>query len=121
LQEIFDVLVPKNGNVGDIIAGLIKKAQLEDEDQKGPIRVYETHNNKVYKMLPRDYTVMSITDFVGLVAERTPAEEIDTDPAYFINAYHFQGESNKSHGIPFRFHIEPVSQYRCNLNCFFVC
>lgn len=70
--------------------------------------MYETHNSKVYKELLRDYSVISITDYVNLIAERVPEEEINADPSHFINAFHFQGEPNKPHGIPFRFLIKPV-------------
>jgi ubiquitin carboxyl-terminal hydrolase 7 len=87
---------------------LIKKAKLDDENSKGPIRMYETHNNKVYKELLRDYGVVSINDYVGLIAERVPEEEINAHLGHFINAFHFQGEPNKPHGIPFRFLIKPV-------------
>jgi ubiquitin carboxyl-terminal hydrolase 7 len=111
------VLVPKNGNVADLIAGLVKKAQFEDESIKGPIRVYETHNNKVYKILPREHSVVSITDYVNLIAERIPDDEIDSDPEHVISAFHFQGEPNKPHGIPFRFHIKAV----CYVPLLFCC
>lgn len=97
--------------MADLIAGLIKKARLEDENSKGPIRMYETHNSKVYKELIRDYGVVSITDHFHLIAERIPEEEINANPAHFINAFHFQGEPNKPHGIPFRFLIKPVRPF----------
>jgi ubiquitin carboxyl-terminal hydrolase 7 len=103
------VLVPKNGNVSDLIAGLIKKANLEDEATKGPIRIYETYNSKVYKELPRDYGVVGITDYINIVAERMPEEDVDAEPGHFINAFHFQGEPNRPHNIPFRFLLKQVS------------
>jgi ubiquitin carboxyl-terminal hydrolase 7 len=103
------VLVPKNGNVADLIAGLVKKAQLDDEGSKGPIRIYETHNGKVYKELSREYGVVSITDHVNLIAERIPEEEINAVPGDFINVFHFQGEPNKPHSMPFRFLIKQVN------------
>lgn len=105
------MLVPKNGNVDDLIAGLIKKAQLDDEETKGPIRIYETHNSKIYKDLPREYTVVSITDYVNLIAERVPEEEIGADSGSLIDAFHFQGEPNKPHGIPFRFLIKEGEKF----------
>jgi len=109
-DETFDILVPKTGNVDDLIAGLIKKAQLSDEGE-GPIRLYETHSNKVYKELGRDYSVVAIMDYVNLVAERVPEEERTADPSHFIQAFHFQGEPSKSHGIPFRFLIKPDEKF----------
>jgi ubiquitin carboxyl-terminal hydrolase 7 len=94
--------------VADLIAGLIKKAKLEDESSKGLIRMYETHNSKVYKELLHDNGVISISDYTNLIAERIPEEEINANPGHFINAFHFQGEPNKPHSIPFRFLIKPV-------------
>ncbi|KFY35435.1 hypothetical protein V494_05891 [Pseudogymnoascus sp. VKM F-4513 (FW-928)] len=104
-EEIFDILVPKNGNVTDLISGLIKKAKLDDEETAGPIRVYGIHNNKVYKEMNSEYTVASISEYITLVAERIPEEDVDVDPRNFIQAFHFQGEPNKPHGIPFKFSI----------------
>jgi ubiquitin carboxyl-terminal hydrolase 7 len=95
--------------VTDLISGLIKKAQLDDEETEGPIRVYGIHNNKVYKEMNRDYSVASISDYITLVAERIPEEEVNVDPTHFIHAFHFQGEPNKPHGYPFKFYIKPVS------------
>jgi ubiquitin carboxyl-terminal hydrolase 7 len=102
-------LVPRNGNVSDVISGLIKKAQLDDEESKGPIRVYGVHNNKCHKELHREYSVVSISDYVTIVAERIPEEDIDASPAHFIWAFHFQGEPNKPHGYPFKFLLKEVS------------
>lgn len=101
-------MVPKNGNVGDLVTGLVRKAHLDEESSKGPIRVYETHNNRVYKELPREHGVIGITDYVSLFAERIPEEEINADPRDFISVFHFHGEPNKPHGIPFRFLIKQV-------------
>jgi ubiquitin carboxyl-terminal hydrolase 7 len=46
-----------------------------------------------------------------LVAERIPEEEIKAVPGDFINVFHFQGEPNKPHGVPFRFLIKQVNSY----------
>ncbi|KAH8654046.1 ubiquitin carboxyl-terminal hydrolase [Tricladium varicosporioides] len=104
-EEFFDVLVPKNGTVEDLITALVKKAQLEDEAKAGPIRVYEIHSNKIHKELPRTHTVVSITEYVQLVAERIPKEDIDATGTDYMQAFHFQNEPNKAHGIPFKFRI----------------
>jgi ubiquitin carboxyl-terminal hydrolase 7 len=104
------VLVPKNGNVEDLIAGIIKKGRLEDEATAGPIRVYEAHSNKIHKELVRDHPVLSITEFIQLIAERIPEEDLDASPTEWIYAFHFQNEPTKAHGIPFKFHIKEVSK-----------
>jgi ubiquitin carboxyl-terminal hydrolase 7 len=110
-QEQYDLLVPKSGNVSDIVADLIKKARLDDEAKAGPIRIYEVHNNKIYKELPRDHTVLSINDYVQLFAERIPEDDVlDPETVEFIHAFHFQNEPTKSHGVPFKFRLIKVSR-----------
>ncbi|RFU33440.1 hypothetical protein B7463_g2871, partial [Scytalidium lignicola] len=110
-EDVYDILVPKNGTVEDLVEGLIKKAQLEDESAKGPIRVYETHSSKIHRELSRETYVASITEYVTLIAERIPAEELAVDPRQTIQAFHFQGEPSKSHGTPFKFHIIPDEKF----------
>jgi ubiquitin carboxyl-terminal hydrolase 7 len=104
VQDAFDLLVPKNGNVGDIVTELIKKARIDDEAKSGPIAVYETHSHKIYKELSREYAVVSINDYVQLFAERIPAEDVGGD-VEMINAFHYDKEPSKSHGIPFSFRL----------------
>lgn len=108
MQELYEVLVPKNGNVDDLVAGLIKKASIDDEEKAGPIRVYEVHSNKIHKELPREHGVAGITDFIQVVAERIPKEDLQGGPNDFIYVFHFHNEPSKSHGIPFKFHIFEV-------------
>jgi ubiquitin carboxyl-terminal hydrolase 7 len=107
-QDILEVLVAKNGTVEDLITGIIKKGKLDDEATAGPIRIYESNSNKIYKELPRELAVLNITDYVQLVAERIPQEDLDATE--FISAFHFQSDPSKSHGIPFKFHIKEVSK-----------
>ncbi|KAA8574255.1 hypothetical protein MFRU_001g00100 [Monilinia fructicola] len=105
-DEQFDILVPKTGIVDDIVTSLIKKAQLEDEEKGGRIRVYEIHSNKIHKELPRGYPVKDITEFVNIMLERIPEEELaQPNGSQYIYAFHFQGEPNKVHSIPFKFLI----------------
>lgn len=92
----------------DLINGLLKKAGLEDEAEGGQIRVFEVSGHKVHKELPRDHNVQSITDYVQLMAERIPQEELDNDRNAFIHAFHYHQEPSKAHGVPFKFHIKPV-------------
>jgi len=110
-EDLFEVLVPKNGNVDDLITALVKKAQLDDEGTAGAIRIYEVHGSKVHKELPREHTVAGITDFVQLVAERVPQEDIEGAATEYIYAFHFQNEPSKAHGIPFRFHIKEGEKF----------
>lgn len=104
--ETFDLLVPKNGTVEDLINALVKKAQLEDEAKAGPIEIYEIHSNKIHRELSRDYQVISITDYTTMIAERVPEENLPEEAdGHLIQCFHFQGEPTKAHGIPFRFRV----------------
>lgn len=100
-EELVEVLVTKNGTIADVLAGLQKKANLSDEEVEN-IRVYEVHSGKVYKVLPKEYSVASLHEFFTLYAERIPDEEKDApDDAHFINAFHYDKEPNKTHNVPF--------------------
>ena len=91
---------------------LIKKAQLDDEATAGPIRLFEAHNNRIHRELSREFVISNMTDYVQLVAERPPTEDLNADASEFIYAFHFHQEPNKTHGIPFRFRLIEVSAIR---------
>jgi ubiquitin carboxyl-terminal hydrolase 7 len=109
-EEEIHLLVPKTGIVEDLVAALIKKAQLEDESKAGPIRVYEIHSNKISKEYPRTHTATSIGDNAHVIVERIPEEDLDAPGAELLHSFHYQNEPSKSHGIPFRFRIKEVSE-----------
>ncbi|KAM7196423.1 ubiquitin carboxyl-terminal hydrolase [Rhypophila sp. PSN 637] len=111
-EEQFDILVAKNGQVEDLIAGLIKKAKIPSEQEGGRLRIYETNSHKFFRELARDYPVISINDYTTVVAERIPEEELEaTESAQYISAFHFQGEPNRAHGMPFRFLIHENEKF----------
>ncbi|KAM7219944.1 ubiquitin carboxyl-terminal hydrolase [Rhypophila decipiens] len=111
-EEQFDILVAKNGQVEDLIAGLIKKAKIASEEEGGRLRIYETNSHKFFRELARDYPVISINDYTTVVAERIPEEELEaTESAQYISAFHFQGEPNRAHGMPFRFLIHEDEKF----------
>ena len=90
------------------MAVLIKKAGLEDEDKAGPIRVYEIHSSKIHRELAREGQVVGISEYVTVIAERTPEEDLQPGEGGFIQVVHFQSEPSKLHGIPFKFRVIPV-------------
>lgn len=108
VQDHFDLLVAKNGNVEDLIQVLIKKAGIPDETEGGRIRVYETSNHKFYRELPRDYPIISLNDYTNVIAERVPEDELNEEGHNFIQVFHFQTEPSRVHGVPFKFMLIEV-------------
>jgi len=109
-ETVYDILVPKVGNIDDLIQALIKKAGLDDEATAGPIRIMEVHSSKIHRESSRDQPVSQLNDYVVIYAERIPEEDLgpDVDPLNdFVQAYHFQGDPSKSHGVPFKFRMIP--------------
>lgn len=102
-EDQVDVLVSKAGTVEDLIVALVKKLAIPDEAEAGRIRVYETTSNKVYREPTRDSAVLNLSEYTAIYAERVPDEEADADENNFINAFHFQNEVNRTHGVPFKF------------------
>lgn len=98
----------KNGSIGDLLAELKKKANLDEEIVK-EIRVYSVQSGKIQKELPPSYPVSSVADFTQLFAERIPEDEHTVEEADRpIHAFHFDKEPHKVHGWPFKFFIKPV-------------
>ncbi|KAK4238732.1 hypothetical protein C8A03DRAFT_43589 [Achaetomium macrosporum] len=111
-EDQYDVLVPKNGQVEDLIDCLIKKAKIPSEEEAGPIRIYEISNHKFFRELDRNYPVISINDYTTVIAERIPTEEVGVqDQTHFISVFHFHGEPSRAHGIPFRFLLKEGEKF----------
>lgn len=109
LQDNYDILVTKSGNVDDLIQALVAKAKLPSEEEGGKIRIYEASNHKFFRELDRNYPVISINDYTNVIAERIPEEELDIgDSNALISVFHFQGEPSRAHGMPFRFLLKEV-------------
>ncbi|EON63096.1 hypothetical protein W97_02323 [Coniosporium apollinis CBS 100218] len=106
-QEPYDILVPKNGTMADVLDSLQKKANLSDETMQR-LRIYEAHGGKFYKELPPTFGVVSINEFVTIYVEKIPDEEVsrDEETEKLVSAYHFDRESNKPHNIPFLFLVK---------------
>lgn len=104
-----EVLVPRNGTVSDLLASLQKKANLDDEAMS-EMRICEAHSGKIYKELRDDNNVSTINEYATLYAERIPADEINMDESdRVINVFNFDKEPNRTHGVPFKFVLKPVS------------
>ena len=109
-QETYDIFVSKNGVVTDVIAALKPKVALEDCSAAN-VRLYEVHGSKIYKVLNPESTVASINEYVSLYAEKIPDDELHTiEKTTFINAFHFNKEPSRAHGVPFRFIVKQVSR-----------
>lgn len=101
-------MVPRDGTIADLVAGLQKKANLDDETIR-ETRVYETHGGKIYREFQADSKIAGINEFVSLYAERVPEEEANMqDGERTINAFNFDREVNRPHGVPFKFVMKPV-------------
>ena len=113
-EETLDVLAPKTGNVKDLIAVLQKKANFTSETAQN-VRVYEIYNGKVNREYKDETPLTQITEYSTLIAEAIPEEELnaeESDAAIFC--FHYDKEPNKTHGVPFKFIIKPVSAARNN-------
>lgn len=102
-----EVLVPRDGTIADVIAGVQKKANLEDN---ADIRVYESHGGKIYREFQPDSKIAGINEFVTLYAEKYPEEELSMQEGErTINVFNFDRDVSRPHGVPFKFVMKPVS------------
>lgn len=85
------------------------KANLNDETVRD-LRLLEVMGGKIKQELRGDYSVTNINEYSTLYAERIPAEELNKDDEdRIISAFNFDREANRTHGVPFKFVVKPVS------------
>lgn len=106
--------------MSDLLAGLQKKAGFDDETIRDA-RVYETHGGKIYREFQSDSKIAGLNEYVVLYAERTPEDELNMEEGErTINAFNFDREPSRPHGVPFKFVIKPVSATLSLLAALFV-
>ncbi|KAK5463058.1 ubiquitin-specific protease ubp15 [Exophiala xenobiotica] len=106
-QEPLEILVAKNGIIGDLVSGIARKLNLDEQTTRN-IRILEVHGGKIHKELIEDFNVVGVNEFTTLYAEKIPDEELNaSDDDRFIYCYHFDKEANKPHGVPFKFMLKP--------------
>jgi ubiquitin carboxyl-terminal hydrolase 7 len=106
---VVEVLVSRNGTVAELLSALQKKASLDDQ-VISEIRLFEAHSGKLYKELKEDTNVSAINEYSTLYAARAPAEELNMEGEdRLVSAFNFDREPNRTHGVPFKFVVKPVS------------
>lgn len=63
-------------------------------------------NHKFFREMTREYPVISINEYTGLVAERILPDEAEATDKDYITCFHFQNEPSRPHGVPFRFLLQ---------------
>jgi ubiquitin carboxyl-terminal hydrolase 7 len=106
-QEIVELLVPKLGNVADLLDVLQRKLNIPDEAMHN-IRLIESHQSKIYRELTTDLTLANINEFVTIYAEVIPDEEreANTETDRAVYAFHFDKEPARVHNVPFKFIVK---------------
>ncbi|KAL9102026.1 MAG: hypothetical protein Q9163_002781 [Psora crenata] len=111
-EDTFDILAPKMGTVKDLIAGVQKRAKLDDETAQN-IRIYEIYNGKVNREYRDETSLTQITEFSILIAEVIPEEERSAgENETAIYCFHYDKEPSKTHGIPFKFIVKPGELFK---------
>lgn len=99
----------RNGTVSELLDALQKKANLDDEVIR-EMRLFDVLGGKIRQEFYGDYSVTNIPENSTIYAEKIPEEELHMDSEdRVINAFNFNGEPSRTHGIPFKFVVKPVS------------
>lgn len=103
-------LLPKTSMVHDLSEHLSKQVQLTPTGT-GRIRVFEVaKDGRTQKEFTGSEMIGNIPDPVELFAEEIPREEVDAeDHDKVINIFHFTRDVARTHGVPFKFVVKPVS------------
>ncbi|KAF8522231.1 hypothetical protein BU17DRAFT_87330 [Hysterangium stoloniferum] len=100
-------LLPKTSLVSEVSEHLRKLVSLS-AGGTGRIRVFEiSKDGKTQKEYTHSEMIGNIPDPAELYAEEIPAEELEADDDdKVINAFHFQKEVSRTHGVPFKFVVK---------------
>jgi ubiquitin carboxyl-terminal hydrolase 7 len=119
-EESHEFLVPKQGQLLDLVDLLQEKAKIKPEDMQR-LRFFLSSQGKFQKDLDLNFSVAGLQDYTTLYAELAPLEELDLkDDERVAYAFHFYREPSKAHvnGVPFKFVVkagEPFSETRTRL------
>lgn len=110
----YEMPLPRTSTFVDVLSALQKRASLPDE-MMDEIRFYETHANKIYKILPPSHSVVALNEYMTVYAERIPEEELKEMDAEkgdrSVYCFHFEKEPSKSHGTPFVFLVKEGEKF----------
>ena len=112
-EAAYPFLLPKTSNIHDLAEQLAKKVTLAPEGT-GKIRIFEIiSNGKAQKEFTGAEMIGNIPEQVELFAEEIPHEELEADELdKTINVFHFSKDVTRTHGVPFKFVVRPVSAFR---------
>lgn len=109
-------LLPKTSNIHDLAEQLSKKVTLASNGT-GKIRIFEvSKDGKSQKEFTGAEMIGNIPDPVELYAEEVPREEMEADETdKIISVFHFSKDVTRTHGVPFKFVVKPVSLFFMHL------
>lgn len=105
-------LLPKTSNIHDLAEQLSKKVTLAPSGT-GKIRIFEiSKDGKTQKEFTGAEMIGNIPDPVELYAEEVPREELEAEETVkIISVFHFSKDVTRTHGVPFKFVVIPVSLF----------
>ncbi|KAL8822613.1 MAG: hypothetical protein Q9191_006654, partial [Dirinaria sp. TL-2023a] len=107
-EDTYDILVPKNGTIADLLRGLQRKGNMSDALIEH-VRIFEVQGCRIQREFVPEDSVALLMETITLYAEVCPEEETEAgDQDRAIYAFHFDKEVMRPHGIPFKFVLKPA-------------
>ncbi|KAI8922962.1 hypothetical protein BC831DRAFT_473479 [Entophlyctis helioformis] len=101
-QGPFDLLIPKQAHVSDLVVALANKVGYGADPSR--IRLLEVSNLRISRIFAKTDPVSIIGDYCGLIAEEICAEEMaKTADDVVVTVMHYFKEPHHPHGTPFTF------------------
>lgn len=111
-ESTHSFLLPKTSPVSDLADHLAKQVTMVSGGPgSGKIRVFEvSKDGKTQREFTGSEMIGNIPDPVELYAEEVPWEELEAEESdKVISVFHFSKEVSRTHGVPFKFVVKPVS------------
>lgn len=94
----------------DVAQDWLRKEVKLQPAGSGQIRIFEIGNGTAQRIFNGTEPVRDVSDSIELFAEEVPLDELESEESKrIVPVFHYNKEPNRTHGIPFRFVLLPVS------------
>ncbi|KAF9100159.1 hypothetical protein BGX27_000461 [Mortierella sp. AM989] len=105
-ESTHELLLPKTDTMSDVVNALLPKVTL-DTNGSQKLRMFAVHNGKLIKEYGPKDPIKNIYESLNVYVEEIPTDVYarkDDEP--LIACFHFSGDVNRQHSIPFRMIIK---------------
>ncbi|KAF9583319.1 hypothetical protein BGW38_009760, partial [Lunasporangiospora selenospora] len=102
-ETIHELHVLKTDTMNAVVDALLKSKLKLSPEGSHKLRIFAAYNGKHVKDVSFQESISSLHEMLTIYVEEIPIEELEQgDDEYVMHCFHFQGDTARTHSIPFR-------------------